>query len=320
LTGINTYSGDTIISTGTLALAGSGSIANSATILVAASSTLSVATRTDGTLNLGASQLLKGNGAVRGVVTNEGTVAPGDLIGFLTITGSYYQAGTLEVELGGVLPGAGHDVLAVSSSATLGGTLTVKLTNSFTPVAGNAFTVLTASAVSGTFATTNLPVLSGLAWTVDYPGAAVVLTVVEGGPVPTPYEDWAAGFGLTGTNVYDQADPDNDGYANLLEYSQGSNPTSDTSAVKLQMVMTNGAARLFIQRANSATDIVYHVEAAYEAINGATWSALASNVLGVWEGTATVDDNNTGAVHEVRIVDPILAATNRFLRLRVSRP
>ena len=105
-----------------------------------------------------------------------------------------------------------------------------------------------------------------------------------------------------------------------MEYSQGSNPTSGVSTAKLRLgTMTNGAARLLIQRVNSATDIVYHVEGAYQVTNTA-WSVISSNVLGAWTGPATVDDNNTGAVHEVRIVDPVAAATNRFLRLRVERP
>ena len=158
---------------GTLALAGAGSIENSATILVAASSTVSVIGRTDGTLTLGTNQYIRGNGTVRGVVTNTGTVAPGTSAGGLNVYGSYSQSGTLAIELGGTTPATEYDVLVVSNSATLGGTLTVSNINAFVPTVGNAFTVLTASAVSGTFATTNLPAGT---WTVDYLAKAVVVT------------------------------------------------------------------------------------------------------------------------------------------------
>ena len=182
LTGENTYSGDTTVSTGTLALAGSGSIANSAAILVAASSTVSVIGRTDGTLTLVTNQYLRGNGAVRGAVTNFGIVAPGLSAGRLSVTGTYSQVGSLEIELGGTTPGIEHDVLGITSIATLGGALEVTTIDGFTPVPGNTFTVLTASAVSGTFATTNLPAGS---WTVDYQADKVVLTMTGegGGPV-----------------------------------------------------------------------------------------------------------------------------------------
>lgn len=261
---------------------------------------------------------LQGGGTVQGSVTNLGMVDPGQLVGTLTVTGDYDQSagGTLNAQLGAL----GHDVLAVGGAATLGGTLNVT-TLIFTPSSGNIFTVLTATALSGSFAATNLPALSGGAtWSVTYPGGAAVVLSVVGGVAPTPYESWATSFGLSGTNAYNEADPDGDGYANLLEYSQGSNPTSGLSNVKLWATLTNGAARLLIQRVNSATDIVYHVEGACQIVNGASWSVISSNVLGTWDPPATVDDNNTGAVHEVRIVDTVSAATNRFLRLRVSRP
>jgi hypothetical protein len=157
-------------------------------------------------------------------------------------------------------------------------------------------------------------------WTVTYPGnAAVVLTVVGGGAGPTPYETWAAGFGLTGTNLYNHTDSDGDGSVNLLEYALGTDPTSTLSNAKLYLQMTNGTARVLLQRVNSATDIVYYVEGSDLSVNGASWSTLATNVAGAWSGPATVDDNNTGAVHEVRVLDTTTAGSNRFLRLRVTR-
>jgi fibronectin-binding autotransporter adhesin len=315
LTQDNPYTGDTDVDAGTLALQGSGALSGSAFITIASGATLSASGRSDGSLNVGGAQTLAGAGAVSGAVTNLGTVAPGGLVGALSVSGDYDQSGggTLAAQLSGL----GHDVLAVGGTATLGGLLDVS-TLAYTPSAGNAYTVLTAGAVSGTFATTNLPALGGgSSWSVVYSTTNVVLSVT-GGAGPTPYETWGAGHGLSGTNLYNGADPDGDGSVNLLEYAWGSNPTSNLSAVKLGMTLTNGTARLLIQRVNSATDIVYFVEAANAALNSASWSVLASNVLGVWTGAATVDDNNTGAVHEVRVLDTT-STTNRFLRLRIER-
>ncbi|HMP75092.1 MAG TPA: autotransporter-associated beta strand repeat-containing protein [Kiritimatiellia bacterium] len=317
LSAANPYTGETLVQQGTLALLGSGDIAASTSITLSVGAILDAQLRGDGTLTIGAGQRVRGNGIIAGATVNNGVVAPGLSAGTLGAGGPYSQAGTLEIELAGTVPGTGHDQLEALGAATLGGTLDVKLINAFTPSAGQTFTVLTASAVSGTFATTNLPALGGgLEWDVNYEPTAVVLEVSGTGPVPTPYEDWADLFGLSGTNRNFDADPDGDGYVNLLEYSQGSNPTSGVSTAQLRMTMTNGAARLLLNRVNTATDIVYHVEASYLVTN-AIWAGIASNVLGVWSGPAIVDDNNTGLVHEVRVVDPVAGATNRFLRLRV---
>jgi len=65
--------------------------------------------------------MLKGNGTILGNVANSGTVAPGNSPGTLTVIGNFTQSssGTLEIEVG---DGA-SDLLLVSGTATLGGTL-----------------------------------------------------------------------------------------------------------------------------------------------------------------------------------------------------
>ena len=315
LSAANDYSGETKVNVGTLRLQTDGAIGSSTQLTVEAGATLDASTRTDGTLTLGSGQTLKGNGTVQGVVANGGTVAPGSSAGTLSLSGNYSQTGTLEIEVGGTTPGSGHDVLAVSGSVTLGGALEVTEINGFTASAGQAFTVLTASAVSGTFATTNVPA----GYSVSYSGTEVVLNAAGGGEPAKPYETWADSHNLTGGNRNDYADPDGDANPNLLEYAWGNNPTQAEAAIKVRMTMTNGAGRVVVQRVNAATDVVYYVEGSYQ-VTAQVWSVLASNVLGSWSGGATVDDNNTGAVHEVRVVDPVSGATNRYLRLRVDRP
>ncbi|TLD71590.1 autotransporter domain-containing protein [Phragmitibacter flavus] len=67
---------------------------------------------------------LMGNGIVIGNVLNGGTVAPGNSIGLLTILGNYTQlpSGALQIEVGSV---NNHDVLVVSGTAVLDGTLEI---------------------------------------------------------------------------------------------------------------------------------------------------------------------------------------------------
>ena len=113
LSGVNTYSGDTTVEAGTLAVDG----------VVKAGSNLTV--RSGATL--------KGTGSVGNVdVQHGGTISPGHSIGTLTIVGNYLQKGSYAVEyrapLPGVAPVAGtdNDYLHVTGAATLtGGTVAV---------------------------------------------------------------------------------------------------------------------------------------------------------------------------------------------------
>jgi hypothetical protein len=115
---------------------------------------------TVGTTNVLAGGLLKGTGTLITNVNNSGTVSPGLSPGILTINGDYVQGptGALNMEIGGTIPGpSGHDQLVVTGAATLGGTLNASLINGFVPAPTDAFTLIQAGSVSGTFATTNLP-------------------------------------------------------------------------------------------------------------------------------------------------------------------
>ena len=143
LLGTNTYQGNTIVSSGTLYVDGSN-----------ASPTT--------TVNAGA--LLGGVGVIHGSVVNGGFVSPGDAPGTLTVGGNYTQspAGTLVIRIGG-FSASQHDLLAVSGSASLAGTLQLQQLNGFHFTApGQKVTFLTAGAgVSGTFATVANPFNTG---------------------------------------------------------------------------------------------------------------------------------------------------------------
>lgn len=114
LTGYNTYSGDTLVKAGTLAV--NGYLTNSnVTVSTAAA---------ENAKNAAADQpKLQGNGFIAGSVKNvDGIVAPGNSIGHLTV-GSYTQGtdGVLELE-GGI---NGGDKLTVRDTAKLDGTVQI---------------------------------------------------------------------------------------------------------------------------------------------------------------------------------------------------
>jgi len=126
-----------------------------------------------------------GRGTIAGTVVSSGSVTAGDSAtkaGKLSLS-TYTQnsGGSLNIQIGGLTVGTQYSQLAVANGVSLHGTLNIKLINSFVPAIGNTFTILTASAVSGTFATVNgLSINSGEHFTIKYNPTNVTLTVVSG--------------------------------------------------------------------------------------------------------------------------------------------
>ncbi|MEZ6122903.1 MAG: autotransporter-associated beta strand repeat-containing protein [Planctomycetaceae bacterium] len=157
LTGSSSYTGNTTVSSGTLALVSSASnnnIAGSSVIQVATGAFLDV-TGLDGadgadTLTIAGTQTLKGTGTVTGNVLNEGIVAPGNSPGILTITGNFTSTGALQFEANSPWTTAGTDFdqLAVGGSVDLNGA-TLTFSNSSDTAAPNTFQVLTLISNSG---------------------------------------------------------------------------------------------------------------------------------------------------------------------------
>lgn len=84
----------------------------------------------------------------------------------------------LVMELGGTDPGTRYGQLHVSRRLSLGGTLTVSLIDGFMPASGQAFDILDWGSLTGTFATLQLPALSGpLSWNTSQLYTAGVLGV-----------------------------------------------------------------------------------------------------------------------------------------------
>lgn len=125
----NTYTGNTTIAEGILALA--GSISNSAVISIHTNAILDVTGRPDQTLTLNSSQFLKGNGTVNGnlVALPGSTVAPG--------------------------PSSSVGTLAVAQNITLDGSLLINLDTASTPTSSQLVSSGTI-AYGGTLSVTNV--------------------------------------------------------------------------------------------------------------------------------------------------------------------
>jgi autotransporter-associated beta strand protein len=301
ITGANLYSGPTAISNGTLLVNGTVSGAGQFTLVA-------------GTLG--------GGGSIAGtVVQNGGSVAPGASIGKLTVLSDFVQnGGSLDVQIGGPAPVTGYDVLDVGGAAGISGTLNVT-TNGYAPAAGDTFTILTATnGILGTFAATSLPPLSppDIGWNLQYLPNAVVLSVTGAPPPATGYDAYA--LQITNTALRGlTADADGDGYANLLEYVTGGNPTSADNIARMNGARTNGVLALKFTRDTNTVDATLYVEGSYGATNNAAWLGVAINSNGVWTSGAAVETGGPNPV-SVTVQDTDPAATNRFLRLRVTRP
>ncbi len=140
-----------------------------------------------GTLNPSDSVVLSGGeltgpGLVNNSVQNDATVAPGEPYGALSIGGIYTQGagGRLAIDVQGEQAGITHDVLGISGSATLDGTLALDFSGLAQPAVGQRFVVLNASSISGRFASIEV---SGLAapFNVDVMYEGSTIAVVLGG-------------------------------------------------------------------------------------------------------------------------------------------
>jgi len=147
---------------------------------------------------------LEGFGTLTANVTSDGTVSPGLSAGTLAITGNYTQnaGGEFRVELGRYTQGSEFDLLAVSATASLDGTLLVELIDGFTPLVGDQFVVLTAGTRNGTFASV-VTEPSGLAVDVIYAAQSVTVEIAD---VPPPVECATCPGDVTGDSLFDADD------------------------------------------------------------------------------------------------------------------
>ena len=168
LTNANTYTGNTTVSNGTLALSGSGSITTSPNLIVVGGATLDV-TAVSGGFTLAANQTLKGNGTVTGPITINGTVSPGASIGTLTLISNLVlnASSTNTFEVDGSTPT--NDVIVLGDAVTYGGVLNIVPTGTFT--AGQTFTLF-----SGAGATN----VSNFASLVGSPGGGNIFSFTNG--------------------------------------------------------------------------------------------------------------------------------------------
>lgn len=138
--------------------------------------------------------------------------------------------------------------------------------------------------------------------------------------IAASFQSWASSNSLTGPDAQPGADPDRDGWVNLIEMACGQNPRVRSTAFQpVQVDPVTRRLRAVFTRNAQYPDLVYQVQAATttagpwttiaESSNGQATTALAG---------ATVSETGTGPI-TVTVTDTTAPPTvpRRFMRLRI---
>ena len=178
LHGTVTNSGRVVVGPG-LALNAQGDVLNQGEIQVGEG----------GTLYVHGSYAGAGSITGPGLTRFAGLLAPGNSPALLTIEGdATLEAGSETVlEIAGLARGTAYDSLAVGGTLTLGGTLSIALTDGFIPSVGASFILIEAAQLIGSFATSKLPDIAGLRFVLSQDATRLSLSVQA---VPIPGAFW----------------------------------------------------------------------------------------------------------------------------------
>lgn len=151
LSASNTFTGNTTVIAGVLALAPGASLANTPVITVASGANLDVSAQS-GTFAIASGQTLAGSGSVTGNVALEGNISPGNSPGTLTITGgdlTWSAGASYDWEIFDLAgnPGTGWDTIDIADGALLFSGLSLE-----TPFIINIFSLSALPATAGALA------------------------------------------------------------------------------------------------------------------------------------------------------------------------
>jgi hypothetical protein len=135
---------------------------------------------------------------------------------------------------------------------------------------------------------------------------------------PITYTVWAASYGLSGTSAEQDADPDNDGVPNAIEYTLGRNPTvPDVSTNPILSSLSGGYLNLsFLRYDESEEEMELRVE---YSNNLTTWSSVSIVNVSSTSGGVIITVAENGTAHDsITVQIPVSLSTPTFARLSVT--
>ncbi len=331
LTAANTFTGNTTVNAGTLALSGAASIATSPVVDVKAGAFIN-ASPLGFPWSVPVTQTVKGGGTVTGDVEWFGTLAPGATAGTMTVDGALQIGGASQYVWevsdwsAGAVAGTGYDTL-VADSAEIFATSSNRMFITIKPSAlsgfveeNRSFTLLqTTGGITGFSADAfdiddsalDAVALNYGTWAVEKQGNNLVLVYTAGSP--TAFQTWIAGppYNLSGPSAEPGADPDKDGISNAIEFVVGGNPATGDDSGKLPTGQVAGANFEFTFRRSDLSNYAPAPFAEYGS-NLSGWTPVAST-------TVTDDFYGPGIDRVVATVPLALAVDDRiFVRLNAN--
>jgi autotransporter-associated beta strand protein len=139
---------------------------------------------------------------------------------------------------------------------------------------------------------------------------------VTSGATPPGYTSWALDNGLTaGVNDGSNADPDQDGLVNLLEYVLGGNPLGSSPSIA-PVAGPNGASFVLTFKRLDLSETDTTVTIQWSTDLGSTWSDFVT--LGAESaGAVTIVENGAG-LDDVTVAIPLSNAVNGKLFARIK--
>ncbi len=248
--------------------------------------------------------------------------------GTLTILGSLTvkQGATVNMEVGGTVPGAQHDEIKVGGSLTLttggvpaGPTLNVSAIGGYVGTTGDVIDLFDFASLTGNFEALNLPFANWQATNLLTLGELIVH------PLGSGFAAWLASNSLSGAG----GDDDSDSLTNVAEYALGGIPQAgagSNSVFLLPAPLLLGVApntklsfRFFMPSA-PPSDVRYIIQAQNELTG--SWTDLATKTgTGAWTGLATVTIGPSASgltVYTLEDVQVTGSVPKRFIRLKMD--
>jgi hypothetical protein len=247
-----------------------------------------------------------GSGWINDIVLNSGSaIAPGYWVGPLFFRGDVDLSAICADNAGGLQitfnETVNDSILAESGTITIDGLGMADFTfgDNYGLVDG-VYTVMTASAVSGTLDATDLSGAvgdKGASGTLSVSGGNVLLTVTGGDY--SPFGVWALEYGLIGDVALADADPDSDDYSNIQEYAFGGDPTNSAvqGHVPVGSVVVDGTTNwlTYAYGYRSAVDSGISISAkTTDNLVIGSWTTNGITVLGTGTIDATYDTVTNG--------------------------